>query len=116
VISLEPKPTLTINIELSPDEERALLERARMSGRDLAGYIHQILHEHIRTPAQDSGQDQAGNKAKFTLQDLIEYKASASSQKEADDSITLEEVRAGTSTIKDSMAHVVIQAERAERF
>jgi hypothetical protein len=107
---------MTINIELRPEEERALLERARMSGRDLAGYVHQILHEHIHTPEHDSGQDEAVDEAKFTLEALLDYEAVASCEKEADDSITLEDVRAGTSTIKDSMARVVIEEERAERF
>jgi hypothetical protein len=40
----------------------------------------------------------------------------ASCEKEADDRISLEEVRAATAKIKDSMARVVIEEERAERF
>jgi len=107
---------MTINIELRPDEERALLERARVSGRDLAGYIHQILRGHLRTSELDSGQAEVANGATPTLEDLIDYEAIASCEKEADDSITLEEVRAATSKIKDSMARVVIEEERAERF
>ena len=50
------------------------------------------------------------------MEDLIDHEAIASCTKEADDSITLEDVRAGTSTIKDSMARVVIEEELAERF
>ena len=38
---------MTINIELGPEEERALAQRARMSGRDLTDYVHQILQHHI---------------------------------------------------------------------
>ena len=53
---------------------------------------------------------------KTTLEDLIDYDAIASCEKDADDSITLAEVRAATSKIKDSMARVVIEEERAERF
>jgi hypothetical protein len=40
---------MTINIELRPEVERALLERARMSGRDISQYVHQVLTEHIRS-------------------------------------------------------------------
>lgn len=112
----EARPTMTINIELGPEEERALLERARMSGRDLAGYVRRILQEHIRPPGQGSGQDEAADEVTPTLEDLIDYEAIASCEKEADDSITLAEVRAATSKIKDSMARVVIEEERAERF
>jgi len=107
---------MNIKIELRPEEERALLERARVSGRDLAGYIHQILRGHLGTLVPDSGQDEAANGATPVLEELIDYEAIASSEKEADDSITLEEVRAATSKIKDSMARVVIEEERAERF
>jgi hypothetical protein len=38
---------MTINIELRPDEERVLLERARQSGRDVSEYVHLVLKEHI---------------------------------------------------------------------
>ena len=55
------------------------------------------------------GRDEAVNEVSFTAQDLIDHEAFASCTKEADDSITLEEVRAGTSTIKDSMARDVIR-------
>jgi hypothetical protein len=48
--------------------------------------------------------------------DLIDHDAVAYCEREADDGITLEEVRAATSSIKDSMARVVIEEERAERF
>src|SRR4249919_2712855 len=34
--------SMTINIELGPDEERALSQRAQGSGRDLTEYVHQI--------------------------------------------------------------------------
>jgi hypothetical protein len=40
---------MTINIELKPDEERALRERARTSGREISEYVHQVLTEHIRS-------------------------------------------------------------------
>ena len=66
---------MAINIELQPDEERALLERARMSGRDLAGYIHQLLQGHLRTPTSENDQTQGANGGTPTLEDLIDYEA-----------------------------------------
>ena len=107
---------MTINVELRPEEEQALLERAKVSGRDLAGYVHQILQERLRTSEHDRSQAETANGAPTTWEDLIDYEAIASCEKEADDSISLEEVRAATSKIKDSMARVVIEEERAERF
>jgi hypothetical protein len=107
---------MTINIELRPEDEQALLERARVSGRDLAGYVHQVLEQHLRTPNAETGPEEAPNGANPTLADLMDWEAIASCEKEADDSITLEEVRAATAKIKDSMARVVIEEERAERF
>ena len=47
---------------------------------------------------------------------LLDHDAITYCEREADDSVTLEEVRAATSIIKDSMARVVIEEERAERF
>jgi len=103
---------MTINIELGPEEERALSQRARGSGRDLTEYVHQILQEHIRA----TGQDERAAEIPPTLDDLIDHDAIAYCEREADDSITLEEVRAATAKIQDSMARVVIEEERAERF
>jgi hypothetical protein len=107
---------MTIEIELRPDEERALLERARMSGRDLAGYVRQLLESHLRTLEAGGRRDETPGGAAPGLEELIDYEAIASCEKEADGSITLEQVRAATSKIKDSMARVVIEEERAERF
>jgi hypothetical protein len=45
----EPRPIMTIQIELRPDEERELRELARASGRDLSEYVHQLLTEHLRS-------------------------------------------------------------------
>jgi hypothetical protein len=47
---------------------------------------------------------------------MIDYKAMASREQEADDRITLKAVRAAPSKVKDSMARVVIEEERAERY
>jgi Arc/MetJ-type ribon-helix-helix transcriptional regulator len=81
-----------------PTEEAVLQEAVRRFRRD---------DEHSR---------RSGNHESATLEDLIDYEAIASCEKDADDSITLEEVRAGTATIRDSMARVIIEEERAERF
>ncbi len=107
---------MTINIERKPDEERVLCERARLNGRDLAGYVHEVLQEHIRASGSVSRESEPRNGAALDVEDLIDYEAIASCEEEADDTITLEQVRAGTSKIKDSMARVVIEEERAERF
>ncbi len=40
---------MTITIELRPDEEQMLRERARTSGRELPEYVHHVLEEHIRS-------------------------------------------------------------------
>jgi hypothetical protein len=107
---------MTISIELGPEEERALVEGARLSGRDLAGYVRQVLREHIRIRERSAGRGRAAGRPTPTLEDLIDDEAIASCEPEADDGVSLEEVRAATSTIKDSMARVVIEDERAERF
>jgi hypothetical protein len=40
---------MTITIELRPEEERMLRERARKSGQELPEYVHRLLEEHIRS-------------------------------------------------------------------
>jgi hypothetical protein len=67
-------------------------------------------------PGPAIGKDEPASGAGSVPEALIDREAIASCEKEADDQITLEEVRAGTSKIKDSMARVVIEEERAERF
>jgi putative addiction module CopG family antidote len=51
-----------------------------------------------------------------TLDDLIDHEFVEYCAREADDGVTLEEVLDATSTIKDSMARVIIEEERADRF
>jgi putative addiction module CopG family antidote len=76
-----------------------------------------VLQEAVRRFRQDDQEGRcADDRLRATLEDLIDYDAIASCEKEADDSITLEEVRSATSRIKDSMARVVIEESRAERF
>jgi putative addiction module CopG family antidote len=50
------------------------------------------------------------------LDDLIDREFVEYCEREADESVTLDEVLHTTSTIKDSMARVIIEEERAERF
>jgi hypothetical protein len=106
---------MTIHIELEPDEERVLLERARLSGRNLAQYAQQILRDHIGTPARETTRAE-GAGAKPTLDDFIDHEFIAYCEREGDESVTLEEVLEATSKIKDSMARVIIEEERADRF
>jgi hypothetical protein len=40
---------MSITIELRPDDEQALRDRARESGRELPEYVRQLLEEHLRT-------------------------------------------------------------------
>ncbi|MGB0067361.1 MAG: hypothetical protein WBQ11_04870, partial [Isosphaeraceae bacterium] len=51
-----------------------------------------------------------------TLDDFIDHEFVESCGRENDDDVTLEEVLEGTSSIKDSMARVIIEEERADRF
>jgi putative addiction module CopG family antidote len=51
-----------------------------------------------------------------TLDDFIDHEFVEYCSREADGRITLEEVLQATSTIHDSMARVIIEEERADRF
>jgi hypothetical protein len=107
---------MTINIELRPEEEPALRGRAEVSGPDLSGYVRQVLQEHLRTRVADRLQGDVPDGSPPTLDDLIDREAIASCAKKAHGSITPEEIRAASSKIRDSIARVVIEDERAERF
>jgi len=100
---------MTIRIELKPDEERALRERARSAGRDPVQYAHEVIRDHI-------GQKEGARKTEPTLEDLMDHEYIAYCTREADDDVSLEEVLEATSKIKDSMARVIIEEERADRF
>lgn len=106
---------MTIHIELRPEEERALLERARLSGRDPVQYAQQIIRDHIGTPANEPAREEAAE-AKPALDDLIDHEFVAYCTREGDERVTLEEVLEATSKIEDSMARVIIEEERADRF
>ena len=82
----------------------------------MSGYIHQLIQGHIQA-AEPGKRDAAPSNAETpSIEDLIDHEAILSCVKEADDRISLAQVRAGTSTIRDSMARVVIEEERAERI
>jgi hypothetical protein len=106
---------MTINVHLGPEEERALLDRARESGHDPAQYVQKLIRDDIRSRPPASSRGEA-SRSEATIDDLIDHDVVAYCEREADDSVTLEEVRAATSKIKDSMARVIIEEERADRF
>ncbi len=86
-------------------------EEVAQRGQELAGHrVRVTVLDDLSAPAAHEG----GTRA--IPDHLIDYDAIAYCEREADDSITLDEVRAATSSIKDSMARVVIEEERAERF
>jgi putative addiction module CopG family antidote len=102
-----------MNVSLS-DELKDFVQKKVASGEFRSEEA--VFQEALRRFRQE---DQAGGRAvgeKATPEDLVDWEAIASCEREADDRITLEEVRAATSKIKDSMARVVIEEERAERF
>jgi hypothetical protein len=99
---------MPIQIELNPEEERSLRERARLDGRDPAQYASEIIRDHI-------GQHGKARNEQHALEDLIDDQFVAYCAREADDEVTLDEVLESTSRIKDSMARVIIEEERAER-
>ncbi|MGO9464457.1 MAG: type II toxin-antitoxin system ParD family antitoxin [Isosphaeraceae bacterium] len=61
-------------------------------------------------------QEDESRKTVQTLDELIDHEFVEYCAREADDGVTLDEVLEATSTIKDSMARVIIEEERAERF
>ena len=86
-------------------------EEVAQRGQELAG--HRVRVTVLDDPSAPAARE-GGTKA--IPDHLIDDDAIAYCEREADDTITLDEVRAATSTIKDSMARVVIEEERAERF
>jgi hypothetical protein len=105
---------MTIHIELKPEEEQALLERARSSGRDPAQYLQELVRDHIQAaPREDIG---AVGSTKG-IDDLIDHEFVAECERELEgkDIPTIEEVRQMLSKIPGSLAEEII-AEREDRF
>jgi putative addiction module CopG family antidote len=61
-------------------------------------------------------QDDKTRKTMPTLDELIDHEFVEYCARESDDGVTLDEVLEATATIRDSMARVIIDEERADRF
>jgi hypothetical protein len=109
----QARETMAINIELRPDEERALAERAQGSGRDVTEYVHQVLQDHIRA----TGQDECAGGIPPGAEEFVDYEAIASCARAVEGKAvpSLDEVRRMLAAIPGSMAQVVIE-EREERY
>ena len=106
---------MTIPIELEPDEERALLELARLCGRDPVQYARQIIRDHIGSLPRETTQEGA-TPAKPTLEDLIDHEFIADcARQDSGDAPTIEEVRELLAKIPGSLAEEII-ADREDRF
>jgi hypothetical protein len=101
---------MTIHIQLKPDEERAFLERARLSGRDPARYTREIIRGYIGSPHQQPDSEEP------TLDDLIDHEfVAACAQPNGEDVPTIEAVREILAKVPGSLAEEII-AEREDRF
>ena len=49
------RPVMTVTIDLSPDEERQLHERASRLGQDLIGYLHQLIRADLEAAPRSRG-------------------------------------------------------------
>jgi hypothetical protein len=99
---------MTIDIELTPDEERILLEQARLSGQDPAQYAREIVRGRI---------SQASSSAP-SAEDLIDYEFVADCARESkapEDIPTIEEVRVILAKVPGSFAQDIIE-DREDRF
>ena len=108
---------MTINIHLEPDEERAILERARLCGRDPAQYVQQIIRDHIQHgPSPGSAGNGVSLEAATTLEDLIDHQFVANCALDNElDITTIDEVRQSLAKIPGSLAKDII-AEHEDRF
>ena len=108
---------MTINIELKPDEEQALCERARLSGRDPAQYVQKLIRDDIQSRPRPSGPDEIPAEEAAALDALIDHEFVADCEREIEgkDIPTIEEVRQRLSRIPGSLAQEII-AEREDRF
>jgi hypothetical protein len=106
---------MMIQIELQPDEERAFLDRARLSGQDPVQYARQILRNHIASPPIETPLRQA-SQTKPILEDLIDHEfIAACARQRGTDVPTIEEVREALAKIPGSLAEEII-ADREDRF
>lgn len=106
---------MVIQIELEPDEEQALVERARLSGRDPVQYARLIIRDHIGSPSRKLAREGAAE-AMPTPEDLIDHEFIADfARRPGDDVPTIEKVREILSRIPGSLAEEII-ADREDRF
>src|SRR4051794_21321733 len=76
-----------------------------------------VLQEAVRRfRQQEQNVGPPDDTKKATPEDLIDHEFIAYCTREADDTVSLEEILQATSKIKDSMARVIIEEKRAERF
>jgi hypothetical protein len=108
---------MTINIELKPDEERALLERARLSGRNPVQYVQKLIRDDIQLLPRLSGEDDASAERAATLDAMTDHEFVAECARVigGNNVPTLEDVRQMLSKIPASLAQEII-AEREDRF
>lgn len=111
---------MTIHIELEDDEEQMLIERARLTGRDLGGYVHQLLKDHIRGDSDNLRQQgDKGDKFEAAVDDenLIDHDAIESCARAVtgQEAPSLDDVRRILAKITGSMTQVVVE-EREDRF
>jgi hypothetical protein len=52
-ISTLSRPQMTITIDLRPEQERRLAERAARAGQDIAGYVHDLIYRDIDAESLD---------------------------------------------------------------
>ena len=98
---------------MEPKTIEGTWEEVTRRAQELAGHrVRVTVLDELTAPAVYTN----GTEAKAIPDSLIDHDAIVYCERDADDDITLEEVRAATSSIKDSMARVVIEEERAERF
>jgi hypothetical protein len=105
---------MTIHIELKPEEEQELFERARLSGRDPAQYVQKLVRDHIQAAPRWGGRDAGPVKG---IDDLIddEFVAYCERETERQEIPTIDEVRRMLAKIPGSLAEEII-ADREDRF
>jgi hypothetical protein len=111
------RPNMTISIELEPDEERALLKRAGLSGRDPARYVEKLIRDDIQAIPRSSDRQEDPAVGTVALDGLIDHEFVAECEREIEgkDIPTIEEVRQMLTKVPGSLAQEII-AEREDRF
>lgn len=106
---------MTIRIELPPDEERALIDRARLSGQDPAQFARQIIRECLASPGAGSDLPTV-RRARHGWEALIDGDFVADcALRPGEQAPTIEEVREALAKIPGSLAEELI-ADREDRF